>query len=39
MRKVETSLFLSSAGAAEQLDEYETDVGDTTEANLGGVSR
>jgi hypothetical protein len=32
-------LFLSLAGAAEQPDEFVTDVDDATEANLRGVSR
>jgi hypothetical protein len=31
-------LFLSLAGAAEQPDEFVTDVDDATEANLRGVS-
>lgn len=39
MRKAAASLFLSRAGAAEQPDEFVTDVDDATEANLGGVSR
>lgn len=39
MRKVAASLFLSLAGAAEQLDEFVTDVDDATEANLRGVPR
>jgi hypothetical protein len=39
MRKVAASLFLSLAGAAEQPDEFVTDVDDATEANLRGVSR
>jgi len=38
MREV-ASLFLSCAGAAEQPDEYVTDVDETTQANLRGVSR
>jgi hypothetical protein len=37
MRKVATSLFLSVAAAAEQPDEFVTDVDDATEANPGGV--
>jgi len=39
MRKVAASPFLSLAGAAEQPDEFVTDVDDATEANLRGVSR
>lgn len=39
MRKVAASLFLSLAGAAEQPDDFVTDVDDATEANLKGVSR
>jgi hypothetical protein len=39
MRNVAASLFLSLAGAAEQPDEFVTDVDDATEANLRGVSR
>jgi hypothetical protein len=39
MRKVAASLFLSLAGAAEQPDEFVTDVNDATEANPRGVSR
>ena len=39
MRKVAASLFVSLAGAAEQPDEFMTDVDDATEANLRGVSR
>jgi hypothetical protein len=39
MRKVAASLFLSLAGAAEQPDEFVTDVDDAAEANLRGVSR
>ena len=39
MRKVTASLFLSLAGAAEQPDEFMTDVDDATKANLWGVSR
>lgn len=39
MRKVAASVFLSLAGAAEQRDEFVTDVDDATEANLRGVSR
>jgi hypothetical protein len=38
MRKVAASLFLSLAGAAEQPDDFVTDVDDATEANLRGVS-
>jgi hypothetical protein len=33
------SLFLSLAGAAEQPDDFVTDVDDAVEANLRGVSR
>jgi hypothetical protein len=32
-------LFLSLAGAAEQSDDFVTDVENATEANLRGVSR
>jgi hypothetical protein len=39
MRKVAASLFLSLAGAAEQPDEFVTDVDDATDANRRGVSR
>jgi hypothetical protein len=39
VRRAAASLFLSLAGAAEQPDEFVTDVDDTTEANLRGVSR
>jgi hypothetical protein len=39
MRKVAASLFLSLSGAAEQPDEFVTDVDDDTEANLRGVSQ
>jgi hypothetical protein len=39
MRKVAASLFLSLAGAAEQPDEFVTDVYEAAEANLRGVSR
>jgi hypothetical protein len=39
MRKVAASLFLSLAGAAEQPDEFVTDVDDATDAHLRGVSR
>ncbi len=39
MRKVAASLFLSLAGAAEQPDDFVTDVENATEANLRGVSR
>ena len=39
MRKVAASLFLSLADAAEQPDEFVTDVHDATEANPRGVSR
>jgi hypothetical protein len=39
MRNLAASLFLSLAGAAEQPDEFVTDVDDATEANLRGVSR
>jgi hypothetical protein len=38
MRKV-ASLFLSLAGAAEQPDDFVTDLDDATEANLRSVSR
>jgi hypothetical protein len=39
VRKAGASLFLSLAGAAEQPDDFVTDVDDATEANLRGVSR
>jgi hypothetical protein len=39
MGNVAASLFLSLAGAAEQPNEFVTDVDDATEANLRGVSR
>jgi hypothetical protein len=39
MRKVAASLFLSLASAAEQADEFVTDVYDATEENLRSVSR
>jgi hypothetical protein len=39
MRKLAASLLLSLAGAAEQPDEFVTDVDDATEANPRGVSR
>ena len=39
MRKAAASLFLSLDVAAEQPDEFVTDVDDATEANLRGVSR
>lgn len=39
MRKVAAFVLLSLGGAAEQLDEFVTDVDDATEANLRGVSR
>jgi hypothetical protein len=39
MRKGEASLFLSLAGAAEEPDEFVTDVDDDTAATLRGVSR
>jgi hypothetical protein len=39
MRNVAASLFLSLVGAAEQPDEFVTDVDDATKANLWGVSR
>jgi hypothetical protein len=39
MRKVAASLLLSLAGAAEQPDEFVTDVDDGAEANLRGESR
>jgi hypothetical protein len=39
MRKVAASLFLSLVGAAEQPDEFVTDVDDAAEANLRRVSR
>ena len=39
MRKVAASLFLSLAGAAEQPDEFVTDVDDAMEENLRSVSR
>ena len=38
-RKVAACLFLFLAGAAEQPDEFVTDVNDATEASLRGVSR
>jgi len=39
MRNVAASLSLSLARAAEQPDDFVTDVDDATEANLRGVSR
>lgn len=39
MHKVAAALLLSLAGAAEQPDDFVTDVDDATEANLRGVSR
>jgi hypothetical protein len=39
VRKAAAFLFLSLAGAAEQPDDFVTDVDDATEANLRGVSR
>ncbi len=39
MRKAAASLFLSLAGAAEQPDEFVTDVGDARQQNLRSVSR
>ena len=39
MRNVAACLFLLLAGAAEQPDEFVTDVDDATEASLRGVSR
>lgn len=39
MRNVAASLFLSLADAAEQPDEFVTDVDDATEAKLRGVPR
>ena len=39
MRNVAAFLFLSLAGAAEQPDEFVTDVDDATDANLRGVLR
>lgn len=39
MRKVAASQFLSLAGAAEQPENFVTDVDHATEANLRGVSR
>jgi hypothetical protein len=39
MRKVVASLFLSLDGAAEQPDEFATDVGQAMEENLRRVSR
>jgi hypothetical protein len=39
VRNVAASLFLSFASAAEQPDDFVTDVDDATEANLMGVSR
>jgi hypothetical protein len=38
-RKAAASLFLSLADAAEQPDDFVTDVENATEANLRGVSR
>lgn len=39
VRKVAASLFLSLAGAAEQPEDFVTDVDDAMGANLRGVSR
>jgi hypothetical protein len=39
VRKAAASLFLSLAGAAEQPDDFVTDVENATDANLRGVSR
>jgi hypothetical protein len=39
MRKVAASLLLYLAGAAEQPDDFVTEVDDATEAKLKGVSR
>jgi hypothetical protein len=39
VRKAAASLFLSLAGAAEQPDDFVTDVENAAEANLWGVSR
>ncbi len=39
MRKVAASLFLSLARAAEQSDDFVTDVDDATDVNPRGVSR
>jgi hypothetical protein len=39
MRKVAASLFLALAGAAEQPDDFVTDVDDASAASLMGVSR
>jgi hypothetical protein len=39
MRKIAAALFLSLAGAAEQPDEFVSDVDDAADASLRGVSR
>jgi hypothetical protein len=39
VRKAAAALLLSLAGAAEQPEDFVTDVDDTTEANLRGLSR
>jgi hypothetical protein len=39
VRKAEASLFLSLAGAAEQPDDFVTDMENAEEASLRGVSR
>jgi hypothetical protein len=39
VRKAAASLFLSLPGAAEQPEDFVTDVENATEANLRGVSR
>jgi hypothetical protein len=39
VRTAAASLFLSLAGAAEQPDDFVTEVENATEANLRGVSR
>jgi hypothetical protein len=39
VRKAAASLFLSFAGAAEQPEDFVTDVENATEAHLRGVSR
>ena len=39
VRKAAASLFLSLAGAAEQPEDFVTDVAHSTEADLRGVSR
>jgi len=39
VREAAASLLLSLAGAVEQPEDFLTDVGNATEANLRGVSR